>query len=400
MKKYLLGTTALVAAGMLGMAGGAQAQPKPVQVSVGGYNSQWVSWVNQSNIFGGGNGKDIHVDQQNESEIHFNGRTTLENGITVGFRVELEAATEGDQIDESYMFIEGKFGRFELGSVNNVAYRMKYAAPDSFTRGSLNEGNVWNFVANSSNSPFFNSQINMTGLRFFDNDSEKVNYYTPRFAGFQLGVSYIPESSQDQTNVPQRNTNGTAGAGYQRGFAAGANYVRTFGEFNVAASVGYMHWNAPDNINAPDPDAYSAGLQLGYGGFKIGGGWSKISGGRVMGAGTAASPTFANARRLDGYSWDAGIQYVFGPASVSLNYFYGKNDSNLLTTVNPQEDKLTAVALNGKYTIGPGVSLEAMVFHGEIENGTGNVNTAVQGGGRTVTRNQFTGVVAGVVLIF
>lgn len=406
MKKHLLGTTALVAAGMLGMAGAAQAQPKPVQVTVGGYHGQWVGWWNESNIYGAGNGKRIHVDQQNESEIHFNGRTTLENGITVGFRVELEAATEGDQIDESYMFIEGKFGRIELGALNNVAYRMHYSAPDAHTRGWLQEGNLYNWVTNATNSPSFNSQFIMTSLRFYDNDSEKINYYTPRFAGFQLGVSYIPEASQDITNAPARNTavGATSGAGYQRGFAAGANYVREFGPWNVAASVGYMHWNVPDNsaANTPDPDAYSAGLRVGYGGFSVGGSWSRISGGRVATAGQGNANTtqiaFANARRLQGHSWEVGARYTWGPAAVSINYFQSRNDSNLITSGLSDKDEFSAVALAGRYTLGPGVTLEAVATHGRFETGNGNPSTV---NGRTgVTKNEFTGVIAGVLLIF
>ena len=51
MKKQLLTTSALVAAGMMATAGGASAQTapasQPIQVTVGGYMYQFVSYVSQ-----------------------------------------------------------------------------------------------------------------------------------------------------------------------------------------------------------------------------------------------------------------------------------------------------------------------------------------------------------------
>ena len=109
MKKHLLGTTALVAAGMFGLVDTAAAQTKvmPIQVSVGGYMGEFVSYTSQDDRGGAAfNQKLTQFDQWSDKEIHFNGRTTLDNGLTVGFRIELEGNTDAtDQIDESYMFI-------------------------------------------------------------------------------------------------------------------------------------------------------------------------------------------------------------------------------------------------------------------------------------------------------
>ena len=171
MKKQLLGTTALVAAGLfvLADAGPASAQQKvePIKVSVGGYVGAFVSIVDQDDVGNTAAGRDGElalIDTHTDQEIHFNGRTTLANGITIGFRIELEGNTEGDQIDESYLFLESKFGRLELGQVNNVHYRMAYKAPDVFTRGWVNEGNFTNVMVNPTGSPNGDSTINTTVL--------------------------------------------------------------------------------------------------------------------------------------------------------------------------------------------------------------------------------------------
>lgn len=57
------------------------------------------------------------------------GETTLDNGIMFGVNVQLEAETCGDQIDESYMYVEGAFGRIEIGSEDPATDAMFYGAP-------------------------------------------------------------------------------------------------------------------------------------------------------------------------------------------------------------------------------------------------------------------------------
>ena len=208
MRKQLLGTTALVAAGLcvLADAGPVSAQQKvePIKVTIGGYVAPFVSFVDQDDVGppnastpAGQGGKLLKVDTHTDQEIHFNGRTTLANGITIGFNIQLEGNTSGDQIDESFTFVQGNFGRIEIGQLNNVAYRMHFKAPDVFTRGGINEGNLPNFVLNPTGSPNNDSTILVTKHRFFDNDSDKINFYSPRIAGFQFGASYVPNATQD-----------------------------------------------------------------------------------------------------------------------------------------------------------------------------------------------------------
>jgi len=396
MTRYLLGTTALVSVGVIAAASTAVAQTKvqPIQVSVGGYWGEFVSYTSQDDRGGAAfNQKLTEFDQWSDKEIHFNGRTTLDNGLTIGFRLELEGNTDStDQIDETYMFMEGRFGRLELGSLNNVQYRMGYNAPEAQTRPWSNEGNIFNVLANNTGSPVFDSMLGTTRSRFFDNDSEKINYYTPRFEGFQLGVSYIPNSAQDRNGGPD-----PISTAYSRGWAAAVNFVRTFGAFDIAASAGYMQWQKADVAagSNDDPSQYNFGLQVGYAGFKVGGSYGKIKDGRggASGTNTAASTAGTAVTGIDGRAWDAGVMYTFGPAAVSLNYIDGRNDDgNVVTGVGGGDDKFTMLSLAGKYTLGPGVSLEANVWTAKLEsNGTGGLPNS---------DNKGTGGVVGVVLVF
>ncbi|MEP6146643.1 MAG: porin, partial [Nisaea sp.] len=120
MKKILLGTTAIVAAGMIA-APSADAAEK-LKISVGGYMEQWFGYTtaedqSSSDYQGFANVSD--------TEIHFKGMTTLDNGISVGVNVQLEGnSNPGDQIDESYLIVKGNFGEINLGSENSALYKM------------------------------------------------------------------------------------------------------------------------------------------------------------------------------------------------------------------------------------------------------------------------------------
>ncbi|MBI3709479.1 MAG: porin [Proteobacteria bacterium] len=416
MKRYLLGTSALVAAGMLVSSGTAlaQANEEPIQISVNGYMAQFLSYTSQddrapTNLAGIGgrvanSGRAGKFQENPEAEIHFNGRSTLANGITVSMRIELEGNTSGDQIDETWMALEGAFGRLQMGSYNAVNYVMSYKAPDLWPRGGnfTNEGYVvGNLAVGTTGSPIGDSSFGATASRFFDNDAQKVSYYTPRWAGFQAGASYTPDSRQDNFGTYGKDV------AYTNGWAIAANFVRTFGAFDVAAYAGYQRWSGPDiavggvSVSQPNPDQFSLGLQLGYAGFRIGGGYGRISDGRgTGGTGTngAASTAGTSILRNDGRAWDIGAQYTWGAAGVSLTYFRGKNDDSPTSGPSFGDDKLSILALTGIYKIGPGMTFNVTGFTSkQIGNGSGGNAIA---GNASIDDNKASGVITGLTLIF
>ena len=118
MRKVLLGTTALVAAGL--MAGTAQAADM-IGLSLSGYFSAGLAVTNQDLD----EGKRNHVFNR-EGEIYFRGSTTLDGDVlqTVGVNVELEAESLGDQIDETYLYFGGPFGQIRLGQDDGAMQAM------------------------------------------------------------------------------------------------------------------------------------------------------------------------------------------------------------------------------------------------------------------------------------
>ena len=114
MKKVLLGSTALVAAGLI--AGHAEAADG-VKLSLGGYY-RGVAGVMFDDFDGAAAGTEDDLRDyvfKQDVEVHFKGETTLDNGLTVGAVVQLEGQTSGDQIDEVYAYFSGGWGELRFG---------------------------------------------------------------------------------------------------------------------------------------------------------------------------------------------------------------------------------------------------------------------------------------------
>jgi len=322
----LLATSALVAAGLWGAMDSASAQQakpgfpwatSPISVVVGGYHTQVFGFssnkdnINSAgNIGAGANNKASSTSQQSDSEIWFGGRTTLANGIAIGFDVQLEGNHSGDVIDESYLFIDGAFGRVVMGSENTADYIMNYSAPNvsaAATHGFGNqESSLTNWVQRPTNVVILDTTASGKGsggggnaLPTGGNDQQRVTYYTPRFSGFQAGVSFTPsvntstsattsyEDLMGPVDKTRARTNVWSGA---------VNYTNNFSGIVVNAMAGMTFYpslsnatTAPGNNNIVDT---SYGLQLGFGQFLVGGGYRKLD---------------AEGAREDGSAWGAGI---------------------------------------------------------------------------------------------
>lgn len=353
-KALLLGTSALVAAGLF--AGTAQAAD-PIEIKVGGFMNQWFGYQDNdiSNV--------QDFDQWSNSEIIFNGKTTLDNGLTVGLQVQLEANTSGDQIDESFAFVEGSFGRFVIGSENSAAYLMQFAAPNVGLP--INSGSQTQYIINNSGANGFRSVARSTFIEpAGDNDGQKITYFTPRFSGFQFGVSYLPDVD---TTGGDRNSLTTTTAVYHDGFSAGLNYVESFSGFDVAAAAGYYYASAPDSTTLDDFNAFSLGLNVGFGGFTVGGSYANITDGVVSGTTTT-----------EGQSYDVGVSYETGALGFSLTYMHGETDGD--TTIAGDIDNNTYEG-SVSYALGAGVKLLGSIgyadFNGEIAGTSADDNDGV-----------------------
>lgn len=306
MKKTLLLQTALVAAAGLFVADVANAQVKaePLGVTVGGYYSQMFGYQDRDP---NGGQKDHRF--TTDSEIWFNVRGVLDNGVVVGARIELEAASYNDQIDERYMWLErSDLGRVELGSTDSVTTKMIYMAPSVLPNHSTTVHSEYSGVVNAPLMRFVNAQ----------DDAERINIYTAsnRYfgskagKGLQLGFSYTPNNCQDFTTNDLTNF---CGGGFrtpvlsEEGLNIAANYLESFGNVDAALYAGY---NSVKVVGNDRESGWQVGAQFainvgGGAAVQIGGGYNKED--------------ITNVREREAYT--AGIRYLTNgsaPGSVGI----------------------------------------------------------------------------------
>ena len=236
MKKVLLGTTALVAAGLL-VSGVAYAQDEemaeeemmeevaadePVSVSVGGYYKAAIGFVS-GGAAEGAQSPSIAQD----IEINVGGSTTLDNALTVGVSANIEGNTGGGTLDERWIYFSGSFGDIQLGSIESASQQLTNFAPGA--------GGVFGV-----NSPFFlftpgfESYIATYDDGLGAEDSAKLVYFSPSFNGFRIGASFAP----GDTEQGQYGGN-AAGTGMVDHTSLAAEYSADFGGASIRAMIGH-----------------------------------------------------------------------------------------------------------------------------------------------------------------
>jgi hypothetical protein len=360
MKKLLLGSTALVVGGV--MAAPAMAAD-PIKLGIGGYYTFYAlaGNVDSSYAFNGGFTSYKGLAFTQEGEIHFTGQTKLDNGTSVGLTVELEAWNSGSggvtatQIDEAFIFAFGDWGRTELGSRDAASYRMYYGTPSALIGwGAFQHNHNWANTLMMANNKAYGRTMATTITPTWQ-DVNRINYFTPRFQGLQIGVGYAPKINAPQGSGILGSTGLATGPGtgggicgfanatnvsncpvndyaWQDGIDIAANYLNKFGDVTVAAygSFAYAAFNpgfAPfaasaNQITGSNLAAWTmwtAGLQFGYKGLTIGGSIGYDN----QGMGSNYYTNVDNATRFA----TAGIMYATGPWQVSFMWM-GATNSN------------------------------------------------------------------------
>ena len=358
MKKILLGSTAIVAAGMIASAPSAIAAEK-MKLSVGGYMEQWFGFTSGDD----GVGQDYSgFSTVSDGEIHFKGKTKLDNGISVGVNVQLEAQQGGDQIDEQYMTVSGGFGQIIIGDENSAMYKMHYAPSDYGIGMNSGDNTAWNKPVSDAEgdsinmgshyrSPFGATYIEPDAV----NDSAKISYFTPRVSGFQLGLSYAPDGSQDNNGLPNRDA---VNSDY---IMVGANFVQKMGGMSVGISGGYG--TVTDAAaGGVEPEATSFGIKMGMGGISAG----------------VAYANFSDHGTKDQEGLMAGVAYSSGPMGVSVSYYHGEKDGNNgdAATLDGQAER-DVIHLSAKYAMGPGVTLAGTLGHAVYSSDDADIDNSV-----------------------
>jgi outer membrane protein OmpU len=320
--RLLLGSTALVSAGLF-MSGGAEAQETQVggiEVTLGGYTEFGIQGATEDTNVDGEDDRHYNFFMDNEVFINANGAT--EGGILYGSHIELEVGSgrgnpdQGDDtfVDEAGLFFSGNFGRIELGREDGAEDVMGIGGEDAQAGTGGIDGDTTNL------EPLF--EVPDTA------DNAKASYFTPRVAGFQLGVSWTPDDNDGLTDEGVGNEQ-------ENIIGAGVNWVGALGPLDLTvAGTGIKGEN--EEGDGDDLEAWEAGALLGFGGFTAG-----VKVGQLLDLGEAQ---FIN----------AGLEYGFGAANVSVGAVY----------VDPDDgEENTLFAVSGDVGLMPGVTLKGDVTY-------------------------------------
>ncbi|MDX1916598.1 MAG: porin [Rickettsiaceae bacterium] len=138
----------------------------------------------------------------NTASLGLEAINTLEDGFIYGAKLGIETTAKSSRKFQSCLFVQGDYGRGEMGSDQSAASKMRIT-PYSIASGAGATWDIWvkadPTATKTSEVPFVTGFSNFLDQKMRSSGkieySRKVTYYTPEIYGLQAGVSFIPDSS-------------------------------------------------------------------------------------------------------------------------------------------------------------------------------------------------------------
>lgn len=339
MKKVLLGTSALLGVGLLA---GTAAASDGVKLSLGGFmRSYFGVTVDDDKAGESGDNRNL-TGVGTDGEVYFTGSVTLDNGITVGTRIELEAESRADQIDAAYVYFSGNFGDIRIGSLAGAAGNMYMLPPGS-------SANFGPYSPNTIGSVASPGGFDPEGMLAGKDKAQKIVYYSPNWSGFSFGVSYTPEDNfetqadgADATFHPTRNTGDSA-----NNFALGLHYAYEGDGWGLdAGAAGYWEGDIQEKTAGNDEQAgYNAGVNVNFGGLTVGAAFTYLDD--------------ENGQGEDSWAVGTGLSYNVDAWTVGAGWAHFEREVAGFS----DETTIDRVGVTGSYAMGPGIDLDAGLFY-------------------------------------
>ena len=346
-KHQLLATSALVAA--MSLAGGAALAAEEEKemmeavaphFSLGGFFNHSTHFADQDSRENKGN-----ISSRNNIEIYFDASGEMENGVTVGGRVQLEGAKAGSAADEAWISLSSGWGQIRAGYMQSGRYGNTFAvqAPSAAYGVSSGHAHFW-FDSPADSAISKHRVLRPAGSVNTDigENEPTITYFTSRFNGFQLTGSYrygINEVASDYGRVANEDTE------YSNAIDGSIHYAGEVGGVGVGLMLGAAGAAGPNTVvdgscGNDDYAAMNAGVKISAQGFTVGAQIADVD---------------DELRCASGTAMHAGAMYGQGPWAISVTAF----DGDVEESTAPGDATYTAWSLGFGYTIGPGVKAVA-----------------------------------------
>lgn len=371
MKKYLVASTAIISA-LIAMPAHAE-----LNLDLGGHFRGYGVYSDSDLA----NKNDFEL--RRDTEIHFTGEATSDNGLTVG--VHYEAMVGGAlQTDEAYAYFAGNWGRVNFGSEDGAAYLLQVAAPSADSnvdglRTAIQSNDQTGLTAGILDGPagatdmtgytgvftdVYSTGLAGTGTRLLDydhadfQDTDRITYLSPKFSGFQGGLSYAPQAGQKAIGngiAPVGASNSTST--YEDLWEAAARWDGEFEGFGLSAGAGYSTADIQSAAGAVageangNLDTWNAGLNVAFQGFSVGAAYLNSEADVVGGS-------------LDSDTWVVGAAWDNGPYHVGASYL----DQTIDRPAAATDIDANRWTIGAGYTYGPGMSFRGAVANGNVDD--------------------------------
>jgi hypothetical protein len=269
MKKALIGTTALVAGGLIaGSALAADLIPAPApEIVDDGFTVTWSGYIRSGIYFGdddecsatqdpdgdgvfdfdrscdpANGGPDVNPDNEHttvpiSAELQLFAEQTLAYGLRVGGEIDMDidnGANDDMRVDELWIFLAGHFGQFRFGA--------KEGALSSLGGGSLP---TWGALQGSMDGPDMSpvrtiSSDLSSNEEIGNSDANKVTYLAPSIYGINFAASFTPDPDQEfGTEGRSTDVNGAGGPDrWVNEWSFGANTTQKWGDTSLHVAGG------------------------------------------------------------------------------------------------------------------------------------------------------------------
>jgi len=342
----------------------AQGDQSALELSLGGYFRGYVTYASQDTATGS---EERHIDILRDTEVHFTGETTLDNGLTVGVHVEAEADMgDGFAVDESYMYTSGSWGRVNFGGEDGAAYLLQVAAPSADS----NYDGIRQYVdaVNYDIAPAAFTSLQDLSWDYAQDptgSTDKITYLSPVFNGFQAGVSYTPEVNVTGTTT-LAGSRGLGGVSendeidaFGSAWELAARYEGQFDAFGLTLGAGYTHGDLEEETGSvtfeDDYKVWNVGAAVTFGGF---------------GVGVAYKDDNQGMDDMDRDTLVLGADYTTGPWKLGASW-YNDDIENFSGTDELESDRYAGGVT---YTYGPGMTFRGSVQYIDHEVGADDMD--------------------------
>jgi len=287
-------------------------------------------------------------------EVEFEGKTELDNGLTVGAAVQLEGQTDEDQIDSVYAYFSGGFGEIRFGDTEEAYAQLCYLVPSASEL----------FGADSPDFNFSNAGLagyaGTNGTCYgIDDTSTKLVYFSPTFAGFKFAASFTPDNTEDTRNFLNRAGTRLRNDEEQNSenLSLAAQYAHDFGDATLTlgggATISFNKEVNPNNTQRAR--GYNAYAQLEFGDLTIG----------------AATELRQNLHDdgADAWVYGFGATYDLDPWSFGLGWTHGAYEKavgeNDVGPFNADHDIVSATVT---YELLDGISVDGVLEYSDYRS--------------------------------